>query len=107
MLGLRKPNYKTKIIHFEISHNAENRKRGPLEIFNNHSVAKFQKKIEGNPLEKFSKKNQKNENFQQSHSAEKSERMNPLGFFNIRSVATYQNKLKGGPKGRSLIVPKK
>ena len=34
---------------------------------------------------------QKNENFQQSHSAEKSER-DPLGFFNIRSVAKYQKK---------------
>ena len=33
MLGLRKPNFKTKIIHFEISHNAENCKRGPFEIF--------------------------------------------------------------------------
>ena len=47
-------------------------------------------------MEKFSEKKQKNENFQQSHSAEKSER-DPLGFFNIRSVAKYQNKLKGGP----------
>ena len=78
--------------------------------------------MKGNPLEseKFS---EKNENFQQSHSAEKSERRDPLGFSNIRSVAKYQNKLKGGPfedikkfskkkshkaeKGRSLIVPKK
>ena len=97
MLGLRKPNFRTKIIHFETSHNAENCKRGPLRFFNNHSVAKFQKKLKGNPLEtlkNFRKKN--NENFSQSHSAEKSER-DPLGFFNIRSVAKYQNKLKGGP----------
>ena len=33
VLGLRKTNFKTKIIHFEISHNAENCKRGPFEIF--------------------------------------------------------------------------
>ena len=30
VLGKRKPNFKTKIIHFESSHNAENcKKRGP------------------------------------------------------------------------------
>ena len=40
-------------------------------------------------------KKTKNENFQQSHSAEKSERRDLLGFFNIRSVAKYQ-KMKGG-----------
>ena len=92
MLGLKKPNFRTEIIHFEISHNAEN--------CNKHSVAKFQKKLKGNPLESlknFRKKTKKNENFQQSHSAEKSERRDPLGFFNSRSVAKYQNKLKGGP----------
>ena len=62
MLGLRKPNFKTKIIHFEISHNAENCKGGAFQIFNNHSVAKFQKKIEGEPIgvfENISKKNKK------------------------------------------------
>ena len=46
-------------------------------------------------LKNFQKK-QKNENFQQSHSAEKSERRDPLGFFNIRYVAKYQEKMKGG-----------
>ena len=65
-------------------------------------------------------KKTKNENFEQSHCAEKSER-DPLGFFNIRSVAKYQ-KMKEDPlgtlkkfrkkvsqsrKGGSLIVPKK
>ena len=54
VLGLRKPNFKTKIIHFEISHNAENCGRGPFEIFNKHYVAKFQKK-EGEPLESLKK----------------------------------------------------
>ena len=34
-------------------------KGGPLRFFNNHSVAKFQKKLKGNPLEYF----EKNENF--------------------------------------------
>ena len=39
---------------------------------------------------KLSKKN-KNENFEQSHSAENSEKKgDPLGFFNILSVAKYQ-----------------
>ena len=116
MLGLRKPNFKTKIIHFEISHNAENCKRGPFEIFNNHSVAKFQKKLKGNPLESlknFRKKTTKMRTFN-THSAKESERRDPLGFFNIRSVAKYQNKLKGGPfedikkfSKKCLIVPKK
>ena len=87
MLGLTKPNFKTKIIHFEISHNAENCKRGqPSKFLNKHSV-----KIEGEPLESlknFRKKKQKMR-IPKSHSAEKSER-DPLGFFNIRSVAKYQ-----------------
>ena len=44
MLGLRKPIFKTKIIRFEKSHNAENCKRRALwDFFNIHSVAKFQK----------------------------------------------------------------
>ena len=62
-----------------------------------------------------------NENFEQFHSAKKSERGDPLGFFNIHSVAKYQQN-EGGPfedikkfsqksykaeKGVSLIVPKK
>ena len=74
MLGLRKPNFKTKLIRFEKSHNAENCKKGGghFEIFLNiHSVAKFQKLKRD--LKNFQKKT-KNENFQQSHSAEKSER---------------------------------
>ena len=44
----------------------------------------------------------KNENFQQSHSAKKSERREPLGFFNIRSVAKYQKK-----EGRMKIIMKR
>ena len=32
----------------------------------------------------------KNWNFEQSHSAENSEKRDPLGFFNIRSLAKYQ-----------------
>ena len=60
MLGLRKPNFKTKINHFEISHNAEHCKRGPFEI-----LLQNVKKMKRNPLEseKFSKKKTKNENF--------------------------------------------
>ena len=65
MLGLRKPNFKTKIIPFEKSHNAENCKRGPLRLFKTHSVAKFQK-TEGRPFGIFRKifeKRTKNEKF--------------------------------------------
>ena len=94
VLGLRKPNFMTKIIHFEISHNTDNCKRGPLKFFDNHSDAKFLKN-EGEPIGVFEKFSKKTRIFK-SHSAEKSER-DPLGFFNIRSVAKYQNKLKGGP----------
>ena len=59
MLGLRKPNLKTKIIHFEISHNAENCKRGPFEIFLTTILLQNFKKNKGEPIgvfEKFSKK---------------------------------------------------
>ena len=37
----------------------------------------------------------KNDNFEQSHSAEKSERGDPLGFSNIYYVPKYQ-KIEGG-----------
>ena len=58
MLGLRKPNFRAKIIPFEKSHNAENFKWGSLcDFYKIHSVAKFQK-IEGTlwSLKKFRKK---------------------------------------------------
>ena len=43
-LGLRKPNFNTKIIPFRKSHNTGNCERGdPLRFLNIHSVAKFQK----------------------------------------------------------------
>ena len=96
MLGLKKPNFKTKI-RFEKSHNAENCKRGHFEIFLTSILLQNSKIIEAR-LEKFCEKKTKNENFQQSHSAEKSERRDPLGFFNIRSVAKYQKKTKAGCK---------
>ena len=48
MLGLKKPNFNTKIIPFEKSQNAGNCERGdPLRFFNIHSVAKCQKKLRG------------------------------------------------------------
>ena len=57
---LRKPNFNTKIISFEKSHNARNCERGgPLRFFNIHSVAKF-RKIEGGLFGVFNKKFQKN-----------------------------------------------
>ena len=96
MLGLRKLNFQTKIIRFEKSHNAENCKRGHFEIFLTSILLQNFKKLKRD-LKNFAKKNTKNENFQQSHSAEKSERRDPLGFFNIRSVAKYQKN-----EGRNL-----
>ena len=54
---------------------------------------KYQKIEGGNPLE--TKIFEKNENFEQSHSAEIFERRDPLGFFDIRSVAKYQKNEKG------------
>ena len=71
-------------------------KGGHFEIFLNiHSVFQNFKKLKRD-LKNFAKKT-KNENFQQSHSAEKSEKRDPLGFFNIRSVAKYQKN-----EGRNL-----
>ena len=56
----------------------------------------------------------KNDNFEQSHSAEKSERGDPLGFLNKYYVRKYQKKIEGGTFWynkknfeKSLIVPKK
>ena len=59
MLGLRKPNFKTKIITFEKSHKAENCERGVLRDFLTSILLRYFKKIEGGPFgdfEKFSKK---------------------------------------------------
>ena len=53
MLGLRKPNLKTKIIPFEKSHNAENCKSAEI------IVANFQK-IEGGPFGVFKNIRKKN-----------------------------------------------
>ena len=51
VLGLRKPNFETKIIPFEKSHNTGNCERGDfLRFFNIHSVAKFLKENEGRTL---------------------------------------------------------
>ena len=56
----------------------------------------------------------KNDNFEQSHSAEKSERGDPLGFSNIYYVPKYQKNEVYNSFGtikkfseKSLIVPKK
>ena len=91
-LVLRKPNFKTQIIPVEKSHNDENCERGPLRLFNIILLQNF-KKTEGRPFGVFRiifEIKTKNEKFEQSHSAEKSEKRDPLGFSNIRSVAKYQ-----------------
>ena len=118
MLGLRKPNFKTKIIPFDKCHNAGNCERGDtLRFFNIHSVTKFQK-IEGGLFGDFEKFSKKCEFL--AVSAEKSER-DPLGFVNVRSVAKYQKneertlwgqlkkfekKSHKAEKGRGLIAEK-
>ena len=67
------------------------KKRDPLGFFNIHSVARYQTKRRVDPLQtlKFKKKKQnrreslkktKNEDFEQSHSVENSEKRDPLGF---------------------------
>ena len=62
MLGLRKPNFNTKIISFEKSHKDENcERRDPSRFFNIHSVAKFQK-IEGGLFGVFKKSSRKTKN---------------------------------------------
>ena len=63
-------------------------KGGTLKFFLTSILLQNFKKLKRD-LKNFAKK-AKNENFQQSHSAEKSERTDPLGFFNIRSVAKFQ-----------------
>ena len=49
MLGLRKPNFKTKINPFENLTMPKTVKGGPMKFFNIPSVAKFQK-TEGGPF---------------------------------------------------------
>ena len=60
VLGLRKPNFKTKIITFEKSHKAENCERGvPWDILTSILLRYFKKKLKGDHLEtskKFRKK---------------------------------------------------
>ena len=60
MLGLRKPNFKTKSITFEKSHKAENCERGVLSDFLTFILLRyFKKKLKGDHLEtskKFRKK---------------------------------------------------
>ena len=50
VLGLRKPNFKTKIITFEKSHKAENCERGVLWDFLTSILLRYFKKIEGGPF---------------------------------------------------------
>ena len=47
MLGLKKPNFKTKIIRFEKSHNAKNCRRGHFEIFLTSILLQNTKKMKG------------------------------------------------------------
>ena len=63
VLGLRKPNFKTKSITFEKSHKAENCERGVLSDFLLFILSRyFKKKLKGDHLET-SEKFQKNANF--------------------------------------------
>ena len=96
MLGLRKPNFNTKIIPFEKSHNAGNCERGdPLRFFNIHSVAKCQK-LKGDSLESLIKNFRKMRNFNGRLIVPKNLK-GPFGIFKIRSVARYQTKRRMDP----------
>ena len=94
MLGLRKPNFKTKSITFEKSHKAENCERGVLSDFLTFILLRYFKKNEGGPFGDFEKISKKMRIF---NSAEKSERRDLWEFFNVRSFAKYQKK-----EGRTL-----
>ena len=55
VLGLRKPNFKTKSITFEKSHKAETCERGVLSDFLIFILLRYFKKIEGGPFGDFEK----------------------------------------------------
>ena len=98
VLRLRKRNIKTKVIPFEKSHNAENSKMGPFEIFNIHFVAKFQKKLKGDPME--SLKNFRNKTWEilTVSQRRKTEKRDPLDF----STFVLLQKIKQ-IEGRTLL----
>ena len=72
-------------------------------------VAKYQKKLKGDPLETLKKirKKFKNEIFEQCHSAEKCDRRAPLGFFDIHCVAKFKKIEGGDPLVESKMLQKK
>ena len=119
MLGLRKPNFNTKIIPFEKSPNAENCKRGPLRFFNIHSVAKCQK-IEGGLFGVFKQFSKKMKNFNDSLIVPKILKKGTLWDFStivlLQNIKKKEKRMFWGhlknfekkvSKPKSLIVPKK
>ena len=98
MLGLRKPNFKTKIITFEKSHKAENCERGVLRDFLTSILLRYFKKIEGGPFgdfEKFSKKMRIFNSLIVPKNVKEDTLLNFLTFVLLQNI----KKMKGGPFG--------
>ena len=87
---IEKTYYQTKNENFEQYHGVENVKEGPLAIFKQPVCCKTSKKMVVNLSETTKKFSLKKPNFEQSNSAEKSERETFIpGFFNIHSAVNY------------------
>ena len=97
MLGLRKPNFKTKIIRFEKSHNAENCKRGHFEIFLTSILLQNFKKLKRD-LKNFAKKKQKMRIF---NSLIVPKNLKEVTLWDFLTFVMLQNtkKMKGGISG--------
>ena len=122
MLGLRKPNFQTKYIPFEKSHNVENCKRR-IEIFQHPFCCKISKKMQGNPLESlknFRKKYKKQRIFNSlivPKNLKEGTLCDFLTFVLLQNIKTNwredalrtffgKKSLTKPKKGRSLIMPK-
>ena len=96
MLGLRKPNFKTKSITFEKSHKAENCERGVLSDFLTFILLRYFKKNEGGPFGDFEKISRKMRIFNSLIVPK-----NLRDLWNFLTFVLLQNikKMKGGPFG--------
>ena len=97
MLGLRKPNFKTKSITFEKSHKAENCERGVLSDYLTFILLRYFKKIEGGPFGDFEKISKKMRIFNSLIVPKNLKET----FGNFLTFVLLQNikKMKGGPFG--------
>ena len=82
VLGLRKPNFKTKKINFEQSHNAENCKKVPLQFLLSILLQNINK-LKVDLLKSFKNFRKKPKKMRILNNAKKSARGDPLQFFTI------------------------